>query len=438
MPGLLDFIYDSPIFVDLYGILEVDMDSKSDEIKMAWIKLAKKNHPDQGGSSEKFEEITRAYEILYNKESRKEYDLYYLKKSMDEFKTDEIMRMRDEFKNFINANSKPITKEELDKLYDETFKESKEKFKKEVIDQEEFSNRLNDIEIERNNMQIELSDDTLENFLKEHVQDIDGKKINISDVFEYLKYKNSDTFGTSIVEKEWGTLDTLPGYANGYSFINEDEYFGSNMYSNISDMNTVLGKDSVNNLSIEEFVAWKNTRHLDTKLTESEMDLYLKKRELEQLDLFKQVESDLSDRSKKKEVEKFLKTKHITESVDKYYEELDKPGYDDKKIKHKNKSSTTKSSISKSNVPEIIDLENPDNPVTKTSSEFETSTDLDGMLKYMENIKSEKSENLEELEKELVIDNPKYSENVDKGSFQDLKTGRELPKINNVRKREFK
>jgi len=37
------------------------MDAKSDVIKIAHIKMAKKNHPEQGGSSEKFQEITRAY-----------------------------------------------------------------------------------------------------------------------------------------------------------------------------------------------------------------------------------------------------------------------------------------------------------------------------------------------------------------------------------------
>ena len=66
MTGQLDFIYDSETFIDLYAILEIEMDVKIDKIKIAYIKMAKKNHPDQGGSSEKFQEITRAYEILYN------------------------------------------------------------------------------------------------------------------------------------------------------------------------------------------------------------------------------------------------------------------------------------------------------------------------------------------------------------------------------------
>ena len=43
MSGLLDFIYDSQIFVDLYSVLEVEMDAKTDEIKMGYIKMAKKH-----------------------------------------------------------------------------------------------------------------------------------------------------------------------------------------------------------------------------------------------------------------------------------------------------------------------------------------------------------------------------------------------------------
>lgn len=429
MPGLLDFIYDSPIFIDLYEILEIDMDAKSDEIKMSYIKLAKKNHPDQGGLSEKFQEITRAYEILYNKETRKEYDLYYLKKNMDEFHGDDMIRLRDEFKNFMNANSKPITKEELDKLYEETFVEYRDNFTNNVINQEEFSNRLNDIEIERKNMQIETSDDTLTNFIKEHNDNVD-----VNGLFEYLKYKNTNCFNNSIIEKEWGTLDTMPGYGEGYSsFISDDEFFDSNLYTNLSNMNNSMSKESINNLSIEEFINWKNTRPEVKKLTESDVNMYFQKREIEQNDLFKLVENDLSNKSKRNEISKFLKTKHINEDVNKYYDDLNKQD---------ELNPTTKQNVlqtlKKSNVPEIIDLENPNEFVKKESSLYETSNDLDGMFKYMENVKSEKSENLDELEKELIIENKKYNENTEKGSFQELKSGRESVKINNVRKREFK
>lgn len=426
MPGLLDFIYDSETFVDLYQVLDIDMDAKSEEIKLAYIKLAKKNHPDQGGSSDKFQEITRAYEILYNKETRKEYDLYYIKKSYDEFKGDDISRLKDEYKNFISSSAKPITKEELDKLYADTFDDVREKNKEIKITNEELSNRVNDISIERQNMVIETSDDTLSNFIKEH-----GQNVNINDVFEYLKYKNSNSFSNSIIQKEWGTLDSLPGYANGYSsFMDENEYFGSNLYSNVSDINESVSKENMTNLNFDEFVTWKNTKMPDTKLSDSDVSAQLKRRHEEQEELFRQVETSLATSTKRKEVEKFLKTKNLGEDIDKYYEELEN---DDDKI--------NKIPLSKSNLPEIIDLDDPTNLSNNiASSEYTTSSDIDGILKFMEHVKSEKTEDLGELEKEIQNEiNSKHSNKTNADSdFQELKSNRELPKINNVRRREFK
>lgn len=389
--GTLDFIYDSKTFVDLYTVLEIDMDAKQDEIKTAYIGLAKKNHPDQGGSSEKFQEITRAYEILYNKETRKEYDLYYLKKSMDEFEGDDILRLRDEYKNFVTSNSKPISKEELDKLYSETFDEYRDKYKEDKIDQVDFNSRINDIEVERKNVEIENSDDTLANFMKEH-----GKDININEVFEYLKHKNSNIFNNnSIVMKEWGTLDSMPGYSTDFtSFTDDNEYFGSNLYSNISEMNNSMTNEPINNnLNIDEFINWKNSKRSDTKLSESELDVYLKKRQEEQSKLFDEVEINLTTTSKRKEVEKFLKTKHLSEDVERYYDNLEDEEKDKKKSTDKIKNSN-----------------------------------LDDMLSYMEKIRAEEfnDEKPESLEKSLESD------------FSDLKSNRDLPKINNVRKREFK
>ncbi len=411
MSGHLDFIYDSETFVDLYSVLEIDMDAKQDEIKTAYISLAKKNHPDQGGSSDKFQEITRAYEILYNKETRKEYDLYYLKKSMDEFKGDDILRLKDEYKNFISANTKPITKEELDKLYSETFDDFREKHKEEKIDDKEFANRINDIEIERKNMQIETSDDSLANFMKEH-----GQNVNINDVFEYLKFKNANAFNNSIVMKEWGTLDSMPGYSNGYSsFMDDNEYFGSNLYSNISDMNNTMAKNSMDNLNMEEFINWKNTKRADTKLTESDLDQYLKRRQDEQTQLFNEVETNLSNNVKRKEVEKFLKTKHLSEDVERYYNELDD---DEKTNKHEKNEKSDKN-------------EKPKKSSKSDKHEKPTSSNLDEMLSYMEKIREE----------EFGGEKPKFTGEKSKqaeGDFVDLKSNRELPKVNNVRKREFK
>ena len=384
MSGQLDFIYDSEIFVDLYSTLEIDMDAKIEEIKSSYLKLAKKNHPDQGGSSEIFQQITRAYEILYNKETRKEYDLYYLKKSMDEFKGDEMIRLKDEYKNFINANNKPISKDELDKLYAETFDDYKEKFTETKIDKNELTNRITDINLERENMNIETSDDSLANFLKEYKD-----KVNVNELFEYFKYKNLNSFGNnSIILNQLGTLDTLPGYSNGYSsFVDDNENFGSNLYSNISDMNDIMAKESMNNLNYDDFVNWKQTKLPDKKLTSNDIDYYLKKRQEEQIELDDEIKHNLSSSTKRKEVEKFLKTKHLSEDIDKYYNDLN---------------------------------ENP------TVSNNKTSSELDEMLNYMEKIREE------DFSKEP--NQIKTSEQ----DFNELKLNRDKPKINNVRKREFK
>lgn len=423
MSGLLDFIYDSEIFVDLYEVLKVEMDAKADEIKQAYIKMAKKNHPDQGGSSEKFQEITRAYEILFNKTTRKEYDLYYLKKGMDEFKGDDILRLRDDFKNFMSSNTKPITKEELDKLYADTFNEDREKYKEIAISEDELRDKINDVNTERKNMDIETSDTSLSHFISQYKD-----QVNINDVFEYLKYKNAQAFSNSIMVKEWGTLDTLPGYSNGYSsFMDENEYFGSNLYSNITDMNTTQASETNPNLNIDEFVQWKNTRHIDTKLSDGDINEYLKKREQEQNNIFNDVQKNLESKSKVKEIEKFLKTKHLKENMDEYYNDL----YKSTDVKVNSNNNNTKSNIIKSNLPEIIDLDNPNATLNPSHTK---SSDIDGMLKFMDEINSVNKQDFTKLENELGVD-----KNVKKpDGFNELKSSANITKANNVRKREYK
>lgn len=59
-----------------YSVLEVSKKATEDEIKTAYRKLALKYHPDKNGgeTSEKFQEIQRAYEVLGDKDKRAEYD----------------------------------------------------------------------------------------------------------------------------------------------------------------------------------------------------------------------------------------------------------------------------------------------------------------------------------------------------------------------------
>lgn len=60
--------------MDYYTILGVERSATQDEIKKAFRKLAMQNHPDHGGDTKKFAEITAAYDTLSNPQKRQEYD----------------------------------------------------------------------------------------------------------------------------------------------------------------------------------------------------------------------------------------------------------------------------------------------------------------------------------------------------------------------------
>ena len=62
---------------DCYKILGVSYDASTDEIKKAYRRLAMKFHPDRNksfGAEDKFKEIQKAYDTLFDVEKRKKYD----------------------------------------------------------------------------------------------------------------------------------------------------------------------------------------------------------------------------------------------------------------------------------------------------------------------------------------------------------------------------
>jgi len=64
---------------DFYSILEISRSASAPEIKSAYRKLAKKYHPDANpgkDTTNDFQEVNRAYEVLSDEDKRKKYDMF--------------------------------------------------------------------------------------------------------------------------------------------------------------------------------------------------------------------------------------------------------------------------------------------------------------------------------------------------------------------------
>ena len=65
---------------DYYEVLGVSREASDSEVKKAYRRLARDHHPDANpgdtGAEERFKELTEAYEVLSNPQSRKAYDTY--------------------------------------------------------------------------------------------------------------------------------------------------------------------------------------------------------------------------------------------------------------------------------------------------------------------------------------------------------------------------
>jgi curved DNA-binding protein len=310
MTDSLENQYDNEKFVDYYKILDIDIEATQEEIKHKYIELAKKYHPDQKtGNTELFQLISKAYELLSNKETRKEYDLYFLKQSFDEIQEDSFYKLKDNFNEFITMNdNKKLSKEELDKLCKEVFNDV-DNFNEFKLDNSELSKRTNDLLFERDSNEIETTDDRLKNIIE------NNPNIKVDELLDFIKETEDFSDNKEIVSKELMTLDTLPGYFdNCASFDDSGETIGSELFSSI-DTSFVSSKEKLKNFNLDDYKNWKVNKKLQPKLDTNDIESFLNKRKIEEEQLLEEVESSLITNVKKRtDVEVFLKTKnHIND-----------------------------------------------------------------------------------------------------------------------------
>jgi molecular chaperone DnaJ len=62
--------------LDYYEVLGIDRNANKSDIKKAYRKIAKENHPDSGGNEEEFKLIAEAYEVLSDDTKKTNYDRY--------------------------------------------------------------------------------------------------------------------------------------------------------------------------------------------------------------------------------------------------------------------------------------------------------------------------------------------------------------------------
>ena len=64
-----------------YGILGISSGAEPEVIKAAYTALARKYHPDTGGSGQRMKEINESYEVLFDPQRKARYDHYCRRKS---------------------------------------------------------------------------------------------------------------------------------------------------------------------------------------------------------------------------------------------------------------------------------------------------------------------------------------------------------------------
>ena len=290
-------------FNDYYKILDVDPSADIKEIKKSYIKLVKIHHPDHGGDERMYHLISRAMDVLTNKESRKNYDLeYHARQNEDNNETLDYFRKG--FNEFINTNTVNKTREEINMLYHNEFLEKQIPIEKR-LDNLELNERISNLSTVRNQDDIENNDDTVKKILEAYKDDPNPPSFN--EIFEFVKLKEEKN---ALVNKTPMSFDLMPNYgvSASFSMFNSNSVNGNNsMFSEPKANKINFDENKKKNFDIQEFRTWRNQQKKYEKLTNKDIEDYIKRRDEETKQLIQETNNNLKDFKKKTELKEFLK-----------------------------------------------------------------------------------------------------------------------------------
>lgn len=240
--------------VNFYEVLGVEPSASMKEIKKQYTKLVVKYHPDKikdAFETSLFELIQKAYETIGNEQKREEYDFFL--KNIETAKGNDWYSLKTNYEQFKELDeNQPKNKDSAQIDFDKVFKEYDSKHGidrnklDEKINEEEISNKLDDLVLQREQDEIEFS----QNKIFREDDDFDIAKFNAA----FDMYKTSSD--KQIVKQSNIIPYNFNDDVNSFSDLNvydktfnEDECNGNSLYSNINiGKNNRLDTDKVKHL----------------------------------------------------------------------------------------------------------------------------------------------------------------------------------------------
>lgn len=283
--------------VNLYDVLNVSYDCTKQQIKEAYVKLAKEFHPDKPtGDSEMFELVTHAYNVLINPQSRKEFDeLFKLSKQTETSHFD----LKSQSTNYFKSQETDITSKSKDKSAIEFDKAFAEFDRKHGYKRDNDDKAINDKDTNRmlRDLKLAREQDDIESI---HEKIFDGSRFDLAKfnaAFDALHKTNDELI------KHSGNPDAynvIGGLENNFSpidsydnlYAEDDDLLGTPLYGSVKldkPKKKKISKDDVEKIQAVDYTKGHNIKEKDYNKTLEER---LKERDFETK---KYEERDLSE-----------------------------------------------------------------------------------------------------------------------------------------------